>query len=658
MSASLAGTALILGGSFTGSVLVKATAIAAITLLAAWLARRHRASVRHVILATGFASLLALPVVIALADRISIDVPVSVSVPALAVVEPWDAIYMTNPSTAPAAGGSTSSRVDLNLLLMTVWLAGVLVSLAPVIAGMVQLARYRRYGMPAGREQAQLLREYASASGVGAHVTLLRHESVSGPLTYGVLRPVVFLPLDSKAWGPKALLSAMVHELEHIRRADWFVHCASRLICALYWFHPLVWVMWRRLALEAERACDDAVLRQTEATRYAEQLVEVAERLSARRQSPLLAMAGRDELSARVAALLDSSLPRGRAGVAGVAVAAAVMVMVALIAPLRAVGVTLPSASTVAPSDSQVPAPPPSILAFTAGAPPNAVAVAQGDSSQAQAQRPAFEAASIRVNSLGGPIGQVNVNLPGGRVIARNTRLRLVIAAAYQPGFAPRRSLASMIGLPDWDESLAFDVEAVASGNPSLAEKRLMLQSMLAERFNLALHPETRQGPVFDLVVDGRPGSQLTPHSPSSQCAEASAPPAPPTNTVPAPPPLPPPCGGIRVQAAYWGGSMTTRMSGNGVTLQAIAERLTWFQDVDRVVIDKTGLAGSFDFVVEWTPTVQLPPPDGADPTGLPVSDKPGQFTALREQLGLRLQPATGPIEVLVVDRVDKPTDN
>jgi uncharacterized protein (TIGR03435 family) len=478
-------------------------------------------------------------------------------------------------------------------------------------------------------------------------------------MTFGVLRPVILLPPDSRVWDRRELRCALIHELEHVRRRDWLVHCASRITCAVYWFHPLVWVMRRQLALEAERACDDAVLRESEATQYAGQLVELAERLCSQRCAPFLAMAGRDELGARVSALLDSSLPRGRAGIAGLAAAAVIVLVAGAIAPFGVSAFSLPGGI-----ESRVPQGPPAValpdsLAFEEAArvaAPVEVADPQGPVSVETGA--AFEAASIKINMTGGPLGQVNLNLPGGRVTARNTRLRLLIAAAYQPGFAPRRSAMSLIGLPPWDESLGLDVDAVAPGNPSPDQKRRMLQALLAERFGLVLHPETRRGPIFELMMDGKVGSQLTPHSPASACMDPSTPLAPPPTAVPAPPPLPPPCGGIRVQAAYWGSSMTTRMSGNGVTLQALAERLTWFQDVDRAVIDKTGLAGAFDFAAEWTPAVQLPPPAGADLTGLPVSDKPGQVTALREQLGLRLQPAEGPVEVLVIERVERPTEN
>src|SRR5262245_11024602 len=117
-------------------------------------------------------------------------------------------------------------------------------------------------------------------------------------MTCGVLRPVVMLPDDAQRWDEKDLERAFVHELEHVRRCDWAVHCLARVACAAYWFHPLVWTAWRQLTLEAERACDDAVLGNSEATVYADQLLGLARRRSAVRRSPALAMANRSDLAA------------------------------------------------------------------------------------------------------------------------------------------------------------------------------------------------------------------------------------------------------------------------------------------------------------------------------------------------------------------------
>ena len=138
--------------------------------------------------------------------------------------------------------------------------------------------------------------------------------------------PCILLPGEAQQWNDSDLRRALVHELEHVRRRDWVIQVAARAACALYWFHPLAWVTLRRLCLEAERACDDAVLETGERTDYAEQLVQLARRMSAGAAQPAVGMANRSDLSARVTALLNESQRRGRAGLvrtAGILSAAA-----------------------------------------------------------------------------------------------------------------------------------------------------------------------------------------------------------------------------------------------------------------------------------------------------------------------------------------------
>jgi hypothetical protein len=146
------------------------------------------------------------------------------------------------------------------------------------------------------------------------------------------------MPADAQAWSELDVRRALVHELEHIRRADWMSHLVARAICSFYWFHPLAWVAWRQLCVEAERACDDAVLERAEGTEYAEQLVLLARKLSKLIAPPALSMANRSDLSTRISAILDNSQARGRAGVLAAAVAiTGTVAMVLSVAPLRVV---------------------------------------------------------------------------------------------------------------------------------------------------------------------------------------------------------------------------------------------------------------------------------------------------------------------------------
>src|SRR5262249_47647747 len=179
-------------------------------------------------------------------------------------------------------------------------------------------------------------------------VAVLRHDSVPGPITCGMFRQTIVFPSVAESWSKADLRRAMIHELEHVRRRDCLTHGIARWMCALYWFHPLVWVCWRRLGLEAERACDDVVLSGNDPVSYADQLVTLAKAITAKATPLPLAMVSRKDLATRVAAVLDSSQRRGRPGALRV-VGAIVLgfLPAAAISPLRVVSAI---ASTTAQS--------------------------------------------------------------------------------------------------------------------------------------------------------------------------------------------------------------------------------------------------------------------------------------------------------------------
>jgi beta-lactamase regulating signal transducer with metallopeptidase domain len=223
---------------------------------------------------------------------------------------------------------------------------GALLFLLPVLVGLWQVRTLRPLGRP-WRHGQSILRQLAADAGVHRRVDVLLYQAVSGPLSCGVVRPTIVLPMDAQTWHEDDLGRAIVHELEHVRRGDWASQCLARAVCTCYWFHPLVWIAWRQLALEAERACDDAVLQRAEATAYADQLVVLAERLSTAPKRPLLAMANRTDLATRIVAVLDSRQQRGRAGMFSLAlVCVAAALLVATISPLRvAAAAQIPAAT-------------------------------------------------------------------------------------------------------------------------------------------------------------------------------------------------------------------------------------------------------------------------------------------------------------------------
>src|SRR5688572_15082494 len=323
------------------SLVFKATVVLVVALLAARVADRAPASVRALVLASSFAALLVLPLAIAAIPPRTVEIPAA-SMPALLFQEDVPqasqapaALQSTNVAPLPTSGFRMPS---LAVTVRVTWAAGALLFVAPIVVALWRLRRMRTSGLPwlAGRT---LVADVARQAGVVRSVDVFLHEALVAPMTCGLFRPAIGLPIDAPHWTEPDLRHALVHEMEHVRRRDWPVHLLARMTCALYWCHPLVWIAWRQLCLESERACDDAVVRGAEGTAYAEQLVSLARRLSRHSPVPMLSMADRSNLSTRVTAVLDRRLARGRAG----AISASVIVLSAIgltatLSPLQAVG--------------------------------------------------------------------------------------------------------------------------------------------------------------------------------------------------------------------------------------------------------------------------------------------------------------------------------
>ena len=324
------------------SILGKATIMLVIGLTVVKLAARARASVRHLLLTATFATVFALPLIALTAPEVRIGVPVTSAGESITNVLP------ATPTVAltPAASSIFPSRATENAswsvpswitIVRLVWIAGAILLLLQLGADLSRLYRIRRDGLP-WPEQRDLMQSLTSECGIRRSVEILLHEGTLAPLTYGIWRPAILLPYEAAVWSEADLRCAIVHELEHVRRGDWIIQLAARATCAFYWFHPLVWLAFRWLSLQAERACDDAVVRSAERTEYAEQLVLLARRLSKAPAQPALGMANRSDLSVRISAILDGSQRRGRAGLFAAASALSVAAIVVLaIAPVRAV---------------------------------------------------------------------------------------------------------------------------------------------------------------------------------------------------------------------------------------------------------------------------------------------------------------------------------
>jgi uncharacterized protein (TIGR03435 family) len=262
------------------------------------------------------------------------------------------------------------------------------------------------------------------------------------------------------------------------------------------------------------------------------------------------------------------------------------------------------------------------------------------------AGNPAFEAASIKPNRSGDPGVRLSPQ-PGGRFTGTNVSVAMLIRFAYElPDF-------QVFGGPGWLESDRFDVAAKADGDATLAQERLMLRRLLADRFKLTTHAETRELPIYALVMarsDGRMGPRLRPAA--ADCTRAAQPLSEGIGLSPSG--GPPPCGYFGMAPGTDFRSGRGGFAFRGLTMPALTKILVPM--VHRSVSDQTGLTGYFDAEFDFLAEVGPPPP----PPGLPDSFDRNSFltvfTVFPEQLGLKLDARRGSVEVLVIDRAERPT--
>jgi uncharacterized protein (TIGR03435 family) len=280
-----------------------------------------------------------------------------------------------------------------------------------------------------------------------------------------------------------------------------------------------------------------------------------------------------------------------------------------------------------------------------------------------QGAAPSFEVASVRP-ALSAPFGFPGLMVqPGGRAISPGSSVRQLILTAY--GLEDLQ----LIGGPAWIASDLYAIEARTVEGVTRANVRLMLRALLHERFQLAAHAETRDLPAYALTLanrDGRLGKGLRRSGP--ECAPVTAP-----QGVPLPPP-PPPGPGPQFMAVLPNDplgptcgyvSFPGWISGRRITMGHFVQALTGL--LRRPIVNETALAGEFDLDVTFTPdqgtvgglpassaSVPAPPPGAL----APPTDRPSLLTAMQEDLGLKLDARRRVVDVLVIDRVERPSEN
>jgi len=267
---------------------------------------------------------------------------------------------------------------------------------------------------------------------------------------------------------------------------------------------------------------------------------------------------------------------------------------------------------------------------------------------QAPASQPAFDVVSIKQSQPGAPNRLPRIS--PGRVELFNTTLKSLIGTAYSRFPFDSREV---VGGPPWIDSERFDIVATMEKPPQLAgfamlgELSVMLRALIEQRFGVKAHNEQREGDVYTLTYarsDRKTGAGLllVPDACAAALKELTGAAPPPQRTGP------PPCS--------FGGP-PGRLIGTGVTMAMFANVLSGY--VGRPVLDRTARTGSFDLELTFDPASTAPGVPGAPPGPAPIDDRaPSIFTALQEQLGLKLESTRGQVDILVIDSAERPTPN
>jgi bla regulator protein BlaR1 len=413
---------------------------------------------------------------------------------------------------------------------------------------------------------------------ISAPVDIRSSPGLLEPGVVGFLRPVLLLPEGiAECLTPRQLEAVLAHELCHVRRRDNLTSAIHMIVEAVFWFHPFVWWIGARLVDERERACDEAVLSLgNEPQVYAEAILNVCKIYL---ESPLRCVSGvtGSDLKKRIQAILTGRVAGELNFLKRVALAIAGIAVLAL---------------------------------------PVLVGIMNSPAIRAQSQ-PAFDVASIKRSGpdtggsgkqkSGEGDGGGRLRFTPGRVTGTKVSARRIILEAYH--VTPRQ----LSGGPGWLDSERFDLEAKTGAAASETQIRTMLQTMLDDRFKLVLRRETKEIPVYALMV-GKNGSKLREWNTNED--------------------------GIRLPLP----KMARREDAVGYfmdrgKMQTFIDDLSRNPSIDRPVLDRTGLQGAYLFYLAFGPDDNM-------------------ITATQDQLGLRFETQRAPMDILVIDHVEKPTEN
>src|SRR5882672_11125841 len=338
---------------------VKSTVLLLLAAGGTLLLRRSPAALRHLVWALACGGVLVLPLASALlpnwrlAGWPRLNVPVAFDAAQVATEPP---VAKDTPAPATPAVHFRLTP-DWTAFVLPIWLSGVAAVLILLIVGLARIAWLGRTTALAKDEAwLILLEEISRELGLHRHVRLLQAEGPAMPMTWGIRRPAILLPAEADAWSAERRRDVLLHELAHVKRHDFLIQLIARIACAVYWFHPLVWLAVTRLREERERACDDHVLRAgATPSAYATHLLEIARGLRAARATSLatVAMARPAQLATRLIDVLDTQ--RRRDTLSARAALPAWLAAIAIVVPLAAAAPRVVEPASVSSSIDTIP---------------------------------------------------------------------------------------------------------------------------------------------------------------------------------------------------------------------------------------------------------------------------------------------------------------
>jgi len=436
------------------------------------------------------------------------------------------------------------------------------------------------------------------------------------PVTAGWLHPVIVLPKEWREWDQQKLEAVLAHERAHVRRKDNLIAGLAGLNRCLLWFNPLAWWLERRLALLAEQACDEASIlalggSEDDREDYVRLLLNMAATVNGshgRLRTHVLAMASRSQIRQRVEPLLQTRRALSR-GLTKAALAALAICCIPVVWATGSIDVTRQAAqlrldvSRFTIATPHVPPQPLQLLAQT-----------QTPVVPPRPPQPArFEVASIRENP--GPWHVIHgYSASGPRLTLEGWSIAALVQEAY--GLKSYQTIYTPATVT------LYNIAAKAEGDEALTHEqfRPLLQRLLTERFAVTFHREMRDIPVYTMVI-GKNGVKFK----ESDAGEPN-----------------------RSYGGVYGRNQSVELQQG--TMEQLAESIPGSVLADRPVIDKTGLTGKYDIRLEATPYIRI--------NNSPQPDDLSVFDAIQQQLGLKLEAQKASVEVIVVDSVEKPTEN